>query len=401
MTTYTLTHQENYAARIVKVRTLVDLAGLDNLKGLPVDGFTALVPKDTPIDSMMAVFPSGAALTEAFAGDRNLFRHSELNRDKDAKGYLEDSGRVKAIKLRGVVSSALALPVEDDAPEGTLFDTIDGTVVSQKWVNPNAPRPHREGQKKVRVQIELPEHFDSAHYLRNKTLIPQDAHISVTQKLHGTSVRVGRVAIEQPQKWWERLFRRPVRKEFEPVIGSRRVIKFAGNPTPGAVHYYGEGNDIWTQAGLPIAEVIPDGAVVYAEIAGYVGDTPIQSGYTYRHAKGTFSVYVYRVTIGGVDLHWNAVKAFCEQRGLKTVPELATQVHRDFVPENWTDLRFYQMYPNAISLDDESPVDEGVVIRWDGGLAPTVLKLKSPQFFVYEGISADAGKADIEEEESN
>ena len=398
MTKYTVTQQENYAARIVTVHTLIDLPGLDNLKGLPVDGFTALVPKSTQVGDTLAVFPAGAALTPEFAGSHDLFRHTELNATKDAVGYLEDNGKVRPLKLRGHLSSALALPI--DGPDGTLFDTIDGVVVSKKWVNPNAPRVQVPGSKKVRVQIDLPEHNDTAHYLRNKHLIPDSAHIVVTQKIHGSSVRIGRLPVEQPQKWWERLLRRPVKKPFLPVIGSRRVVKFAGSPTPGAVHYYGEGNDIWTQAGLPIAEVIPDGAVVYAEIAGWVGDTPIQHGYTYQHTPGTFSVYVYRVTLGGVDLHWNAVKAFCEQRGLTTVPELAAGGHREFYPEAWTDKKFAEHYPNAVPLDPSSPVDEGVVIRWDGGLTPTVLKLKSPEFFLFEGISADAGKADIEEVEA-
>lgn len=399
MTKYTVTQQENYAARIITVRSLVDLPGLDRLKGLPVDGFTALVPATTQIGDTLAVFPAGSALTEEFAGSHNLFRHSEKNADPEVVGYLEDNGRVKALKLRGQISSALALPI--DGPDGTLFDTIDGTVVSQKWVNPNAPRANVAGTKKVRVQIDLPEHFDSAHYLRNTHQIPQNAHISVTQKIHGTSVRIGRLPVPLEQRWWQRLFRRPVREEFAPVIGSRRVVKFAGQPREGAVHYYGEGNDIWSLAGLPIAEVIPDGAVVYAEIAGWVGDTPIQSGYTYQIPPGEHRVYVYRVTIGGVDLHWNAVKAFCEQRGLTTVPELDTGLHSDFQPSEWLDRKFQLSgYPNAVPLDPSSPVDEGVVVRWDGGLAPTVLKLKSPEFFIFEGISADAGKADIEEEES-
>lgn len=399
MTKFTVTGNQNYAARIVKVNALVDLPGLDRLKGLPVDGFTALVPATTQIGDTLAVFPAGSALTTAFAATHNLFRHSHLNVDPEAVGYLEDSGRVKALKLRGQISSALALPIE--GPEGTLFDTIDGTVVSAKWVNPNAPRANVAGTKSVRVQIDLPEHFDSAHYLRNKHQIPQEAHVSVTQKIHGTSVRIGRLPVPLPQKWWQRLLRRPVREEFAPVIGSRRVVKFAGQPREGAVHYYGEGNDIWSLAGLPIAEVIPDGAVVYAEIAGWVGDTPIQSGYTYQIPQSEHRVFVYRVTIGGVDLHWNAVKAFCEQRGLTTVPELRQESHWDFTPEEWLDLKFNEAgYTQAAPLDPSSPVDEGVVIRWDGGLAPTVLKLKSPEFFIFEGISADAGKADIEEEQS-
>lgn len=398
MTKYTLTGAENYAAQIVVVRNLVDLPGLDNLKGLSVSGFTALVPKTTQVGDTLAVFPAGSALSTEFAGSHNLFRHAydfesaimgvwtnhpaptiligprvyeacvtlatqrtsdsetqstpsgnetrtgsiersprfensqqpeapsggettptefstferrtgnntqstnaigendsplnngvpihggtttpntvslpngmtsdtlnledaanfvrnggkfsalitamtqewygdsfagaatlhsvaletmrlvfgtrsgtwnapkfedfTRNADPDAVGYLEDSGRVKALKLRGHVSSALALPI--DGPEGTLFDTIDGTVVSKKWVNPNH-REQTQGQKSVRVSFDLPEHFDTASWFRSAHLIDPDTYVTVTQKLHGSSVRIGRVAVEREPTWLEKV----------------------------------------------------------------------------------------------------------------------------------------------------------------------------------------------------
>ena len=393
MTKYTLTGSENYAARIVKVHTLIDLPGLDNLQGLPTDGFTALVPKSTEIGSTLAVFPAGSALSEAFAAEHDLFRRSEKNKTPGAVGYLDDNGKVKALKLRGQISSALALPI--DGPEGTLFDTIDGVVVSQKWVNPNAKSPQVPGQKKVRVSFDLPEHFDTASWFRNKHLISDDTYVTVTQKLHGTSLRVGRLPLETPLKWWERLLGRTPKKAFVPVIGSRRTVKFAGEPREGAEHFYGEGNDIWSKAGLPIAEVIPDGVMVYAEIIGYVGDTPIQPGYTYMHSPGEFSTYVYRVVVGGFDLSWDALKQFCESRGLKYVPELWRGLHRDFDVDRWMDTTYGG---NAVPLDPKSPCDEGVTIRAEG-ITPLVLKAKSGLFLIHEGHEADAGRADIEEEE--
>lgn len=741
MSEFSVTGNPNYAARIVVVRNLVDLPNLDNLKGLPTDGFTALVPKSTEIGSTLAVFPAGSALSEAFAAEHGLFRHSEKNKTPGAVGYLDDNGKVKALKLRGQISSALALPI--DGPEGTLFDTIDGVVVSQKWVNPNAKSPQVPGQKKVRVSFDLPEHFDTASWFRNKHLISDDTYVTVTQKLHGcfksntkvtmwngsqkkivdvvtgdvvvgfrdgvavpsrvtqgafttgrtevwqkikfaqrvkgdnpttfstpdhkfltptgyvradelkkgdfaffirhlpaitpdkesvltglmlgdgstaggnrnsvewshkhehleyleyvrallgnltgsgdvqhrtsgygthmvcartiatepikrfaskweggnvpddltltdltlaiwymddgslshhesqqdranfaicaynevnsehirnamirtgftnpvtyktggywrlrlnkddaeylfsrirhlvppsmqyklpeyhrgffeepnvvdreepvvfnttvlstevvsardieytgkwdietethnfvaqrvvvhnSSVRVGRLPLETPLKWWERLLGRTPKKTFVPVIGSRRTIKFAGEPREGAEHFYGEGNDIWSKAGLPIAEVIPDGVMVYAEIIGYVGDTPIQQGYTYMHNPGEFSTYVYRVVVGGFDLSWDALKQFCESRGLKYVPELWRGLHRDFDVDQWMDTSYGG---NAVPLDPESPCDEGVTVRAEG-ITPLVLKAKSGLFLLHEGHEADAGRADIEEEE--
>ena len=116
------------------------------------------------------------------------------------------------------------------------------------------------------------------------------------------------------------------------------------------------------------------------------------------HNPGEFSTYVYRVVVGGFDLSWDALKQFCESRGLKYVPELRRELHRDFTVEEWLDVKYAPHFPRAVPLDPKSPCDEGVTVRVEG-ITPLVLKAKSPLFLVHEGHSADAGRADIEEEE--
>lgn len=188
-------------------------------------------------------------------------------------------------------------------------------------------------------------------------------------------------------------------REVMPVIGSRRVVKYAGAPREGAVHFYGTGNDIWTQAGLPIAEVIPDNAVVYGEIIGWIGDQPIQPNYTYQVPKGEHAVYIYRVVVGGFDLSWDALKQFCEQRGLKHVPELGRFEHGYFIADPWLDTRYRDSFPQAVPLDPSSPCDEGVTVRAEG-ITPVVLKAKSPLFLVHESKASDKGQTDTEEDQA-
>lgn len=188
---YEIRGNPNYAAKVIRVRQLQVLEGLDNLRGVPVDGYLALVSKDTPLDSLAVVFPAEAQLSEAFAAENNLHRDSTLNRDPGAVGYLEKHRRIKAIKLRGYVSSALLLPAwEEDMTEGLEFDTINGETISVKYEppakgNPNTPKTPKQDKLFGKVAYALPEHIDTAQFLREQHTIPGNTHIIVSQKVHG------------------------------------------------------------------------------------------------------------------------------------------------------------------------------------------------------------------------
>lgn len=415
----------NYAATIVQVRHLEALEGLDNLAGLRVLGFQALVPKDTPIGSLMVVFGAETQLSESFASANNLFRHSELNADPDAKGYLEDNRRVKAIKMRGHRSDALALPLHSLLPlmdgtmqypaEGAVFDHIAGQEVCRKYIVPGSGRGNGQNavsKKAQRVSARVfPEHLDTTRYFGNEAQIPQDAFVTVTQKVHGTSVRFGNVPVVRELRWWERLASKvglPVQTtEHAFVVGSRRVTKSVKGESKSGDHWYAEG-DIFTASVKDYEPVIPKDFLVFGEIIGYTPEgNPIQPKYTYDLPQGKNRLLVYRVATvnedGNVaDLPWEAVKQFCRERGMEHVPQLWSGLHSEFVVDEWLDIRYADTKFNgiAVPLSDPKTVDEGVVIRADLGFIPTVLKAKSPVFLQQETKALDAGEVDIESAES-
>lgn len=212
MTKFTMTATStNYAAEIIKVHTLIPLPGLDNLLGLPIGGFTALVSKDTQIGDILVAFPAESQLDGAFLSAHNLYRHSSLNADPMQAGYIEDNGRVKAIKLRGHASNALTLPASvvgaTESDVGTLFDTVDGVLVSRKYeqpVKPGNPNSNQVATNKFKA-INLPVHADTLNYWRNEFKIDGDTWVTVSQKLHGTSVRLGRILVDRQTTWFERV----------------------------------------------------------------------------------------------------------------------------------------------------------------------------------------------------
>ncbi len=446
----------NYAAVVVRVNTIVELEGLDNLVGVPVLGHQALTQRDgTKVGDLKVVFTAETQLSEDYCAINNLYRDETLNKDPTEKGYLEKNRRVRALKLRGHVSNALLMPLDSlafafpdgrgwDVPptfkEGDTFDTIEGHEICRKYEIP-VRRSGSHGKAKIekafkRVDRKLfPEHLETDAYWRSKKHLKPGRQVIITQKLHGTSLRVGNVPCAREKGVFERLFNKLFKTpdyNYDVVFGSRKVIKDVNNPNQQ--HFYD--NDIWTEYGKTIASVIPEGYIAYGELIGWAKGSdgeaiPIQRNYTYNLPKGQAELYVYRVAIVNsqgtlADLSWDGVKEFCAERGLKWVPELlrleVLQRHPD--DNDWDDdapyddiddfldrvmdSRFAEGMANAwddfgwaedpVPLSDPKTVDEGVCFRQDG-VVPLILKAKSAVFLEHETKLLDKGVVDIESAE--
>lgn len=416
----------NYSATIIEVKEVHTLEGLDNLVSISAFGYQALVSKDTKPGDIGVLFTAESQLSEEFARMNNLHRHTDRNNNEKEAGYLEDSRRVKAIKLRGWRSDALFMPLDafkylklkpEDFAVGDVFDKIDGHEIVKKYVlkEPGQFKGQSARLRKVDEKT-FPVHVDTEQYQRNEHKIPDDAQIIVTQKLHGTSFRAGRVPIERDLTWLERLAQRLGVKvsttKFSSVAGSRMVVKsIDGQAESGKNHFYA--SDPWSAWTEKIKDSIPEGWIIYGELIGWTPDgAAIQKGYTYNLSEGS-ELYVYRIAVVNgqgrmVDLSWDAVREFAITSGLKHVPELWRGVKSEFDPEQYLDMRFAdqgigEFHPyrdTPIALSDPKTVDEGVVIRYDVSYVPYLLKAKSPIFLGWETAELDKGVIDIESEES-
>jgi len=407
---------KNYAAIIVKIPALFPLDGLDNLIGVPMFGAQAIVPKTTQVGDLAVWFPAEVQLSQAYAAANNLYRHAEFNADTAEKGYLEDNRRVKALRLRGHQSDSLLMPLSslaftgidlDGLNVGDTFDEIGGMEICRKYLikEPGEPRINKNAKKKfTRVESRfLPEHYDTDNYWRNAHVIPENAEIVVTQKLHGTSIRIGHTVVARELSWLERLAKRlgirVADSEYDHVYGSRKVIKDANNPNQD--HFYG--HDLWSLVGKRYDAVIPENFIVYGEVIGWSSpDSPIQKNYTYGIPTGENELYVYRVALVTnqgriVDLGWDQVKNFCVESGLMHVPELWRGKHSELVIEDFIDMQLRDIHADAIPLHQgKKYVDEGVCIRTDAGTAPYILKAKSPIFLQHETKMLDQDILDLE-----
>nr|WP_296764036.1 hypothetical protein [Rhodococcus sp. (in: high G+C Gram-positive bacteria)] len=209
----------NYAAVITTVKAVVALKGRDRIVGLPLFGYQAIAQKGWQEGDLGVFIPAESRMSEEFAYENSLMRHAEFNKDPEAIGYLEDNRRCKAIKLGGHRSDAMFLPLDslaytgiaiEQLEDGDTFDTINGHEILRKYERPRAPV--RDVNKKTtkkfnRVDAKfLPEHFDTLQYRRvADQLLSPDDQVVCTQKLHGTSLRVGRTIVRRKLNWLERL----------------------------------------------------------------------------------------------------------------------------------------------------------------------------------------------------
>ena len=429
---------QNYAATIIQEPKPHKLLNSDRLYGITVFGMTAVVNEawQDKEGDLAVFFPAECQISDAFASYANLYRHSEKNLDPGEVGYLEDSRRVRALKLRGNVSNGLILPVyilemfvgeAKCFAEGDTFDTIDGVEICRKYRVKEAPvKTPREGGKLVKAfkrvdEKMLPEHIETDQWLRNEGLVEDGDMMVVTQKLHGTSVRLANTIVKRKLTLLERIAKRLGAKvaetEFDYIAGSRKVIKDPKSTTQD--HFYS--TDLWTKKLKEVQDLIPRNFILYGEMVGFTeGGTPIQKGHTYEAAPGESDLYVYRVAMVNdqgqlYDLSWDQVVQFCLARGLRYTPELWRGLKIDFELSDFEEKNFHAVESADRNMRRfgeyvEMPVklseggagaDEGIVIRVDRGQpVPLLLKFKNPSHYLYETEVLDSGAVDTESDES-
>lgn len=396
--TFKLTH-DNYNATLIKVDKLYDLPNLDKLKAIKYAGFSALVSIDSiKVWDLVLFIPALTSISKDYLHDHNLYDAKDKNANTEVSGYFPNSGMVKAIKLKKNISNAFVVKYEDflkyynlsdsSLEVGMSFNEVDGKVFCFKYEPPTTQSSVSSEKKEDRKYI--PEHFDTHQFLREVSNYEDTDQVFITQKLHGTSVILGHTYVSKEltrlQKLLYKFLSISTSREMGYLASSRRVIK---TKNTSANHYYG--SDIWSECLKRYEQQIPKNYLIYGEIIGWIGDQPIQKGYTYNLPTGQWELYVYRVAFINedgmvVDLSFESMQAFCNQQGFKVVPLLEKTTAKKFKKEyeKYLDKVYSKEYKNAITLSDANLVDEGIVIRRDDYPIPYNTKLKSPLFYEYE-----------------
>lgn len=401
-------------------------------------GETLIVAKDSnPVGTRGIVIDCLSQLSKEVCHYLNLYTNSVLNADPSAKGYIGKNRRVKPIRLRGVKCSGLFLSFEqlanipdlqlkqlEDLEEGTQGNDLFGVPICKQYI-PKSNNKGGNNQKSVKRELVplFAEHFSTEHLSRNLSKIQNGDLIVITEKLHGTSGRAALLPTTAKQSWWRRLFKLSPKYRF--VVGSRRVVKTVeGEEATDKNHFYDE--DLWTAAADKFFKgKLHEGETVYFEIVGFTqsGETimgsvgneklkPFVSKSEYndfvnRYGEKTtftygcdaiakpFHVFVYRITLTNeqghsVDYNWEQLKRRCEQMNVNHVPQLAKLIYYEGMEFNGMPFaEFVTHIAEQPSKAFPHHLREGVCVRVDNDFQPLILKEKSYNFKVLEGIIKD------------
>lgn len=418
-------HNPNYLAKIIVIEQLRKHENADSLMIATVDFQDVIVSDKTQIGKPYIYFPIESAINVDFLAHTNSFRDTTLNNDPQVKGFFEKTGRVRAVKLRGIPSMGYLVPLSDmeDFVGASLyeyigeeFDTIDDILIVKKYiVHTREAREPKEGKKPrisrlVPGQVKL--HVDTEQLRKNMFLIHQEDIISISDKTHGTSFWVSHVLVKKKIFFWDRLLARwypQILIDYDYVYGSRRVVKNEYE-TAEKDHFYEY--DLWSDIKEQLIG-IPPGYTVYGEALGYTKTgAMIQEAYDYGCKPGEMKLEVYRVTNTGpdgttIDLNPNQIVDFCRKFALTPVTYLYYGRARDLYPNIATTEHWHENFLKNLELDytekdcqkckNKVPA-EGVVLRKETLFGFEAYKLKSFRFLEWETKMLDSGKSDLESE---
>lgn len=430
-------------ALVCRVKTR-PMEGMTKIQLGQAAGYQVIVGKDVADDTLGIFFPPGCQLSEEMCYENSLYRAGKgMNANPDANGYLEESRRVKQIKMKGALSEGLWMELKSvgwtgvdlsTLTEGLAFTALEGKTILTRYVSPaqaraeakeKQPKAGTSGKPKVPA---FHEHFDTAQLRYVIGSIPLGARLIITGKCHGTSGRTGHHQVHQPipltgfpklwNEWmdwlgWKWAYRYKTGQDqtqweqvWKKVSGTRRTIL-----NPEVPDWYHGGN---FRREIHDSLSPRKGETLYYEIVGWTGPTgsAIQHGvsltgddavkktlrkqygdymnWSYGCKPGEFKILVYRITYTNVDgevveLSWDQIKARCRALGLQTVPEI-------LVIKNYTGnsdklieaCREYTAMPDPL---DPSHISEGVCIRVESEQQfGRILKFKGDLFCYLEGM---------------
>lgn len=443
----------NYVGQVVEIKNIVPLENRDKIVHTIIMGNKVITSIETKVGDIGIYFPVETSLSKEYLTVNNLYSHSELNADQTQKGYFENSGRIRCIKMGGYPSEGLFMPLSSlsslginikELSIGDIFDELNEVPICTKYVvkksqgssGNNNQKKSRDPKVSKLIDNQFKFNLDTAQLFRNTHRIHPNDIISLSYKIHGTSSIASNLLCKKPLKWYEKMFKKftinIIDTHYDNIWASRKVVKNE-NLYNDANSFYKE--DIWGIANNELKEYLHEGMTFYFEIVGYLpSGGAIQScklgDFDYGCKPNEHKNYIYRIkytNIKGKDFEFSAkqVQDFCKENGLNAVPELYYGYAKDFYDEfvyateedfinkaemkrlSDVDLEKWQEgFLNAIKqkynekdcyMCKNKLPEEGCVIRVEGTNCE-VFKAKSFRFLKMETEDLDTGKIDIESE---
>jgi hypothetical protein len=433
-----------HAAIVTRLGDVYPIKGADFIHAVDVqvNGITIatiVTGKDHITGELGIYFSPDLQLSEPYCEANNLVaKYDEQGNKIPGSGFFNEKRRVTAQRFKGAKSEGLWMPLnslsvfqwDGSLTEGDRFTEINGIEICKRY--PKQVRAMNLNGVKTRKEPDVQnfaQHYDTPqliHALRDIERL-EGATVYITEKMHGTSHRVGnvpvRITTELPL--WKRLVNKIWKRydtehwEYRIVHGTRRTILNDAN-----TGYYGSHDFRYNAVGNP---ELQENEVLYGEIVGWVNEnTPIMPPhntsalkevkkvygdtmyYDYGVEQGKAKFYVYRITRmneDGIsyDMPYEEMVARTNELGYE-VPVLLDRLSQfegdvenlkyvaDVFAQSTNGIFASSKYGNHIS--------EGVVLLFNKDGRTMAVKHKSYSFKVFEGIYVEKN-GDIEDGENN
>ena len=440
----------NYLAKVVTLGKSITHPNADRLQGFIIDHARIYVDLSFKEHDICIYFPLECQIDSRILSYLNLYSDKSLNSDKSKGGFFNSKGRVRAVRLRSEPSQGFLLKAQDfvyalssfssfnrliDVDSiGQEFDSINDEVIIKKYVVQDQRKGGIKSDKKLArkvsrvVENQFRFHIDTEHLKKNIYKVNRNDYVSITAKLHGTSVIFGKLLTYRKLSFIEKILKKLGvninDKVYDLLYSSRRVIKNDDLNTQ-ANHYYS--SDVWGDVARTFEYAVQKGYTLYGEIVGYTRDgSYIQKGYDYGCIQPVYEneyvedvhyrVYVYRITFTNEDgnvseLSWRQIKAYCEHFGINHVPEYYFGKLVDF-DNSFKEIKSDDEFNEAVIKTLEEKYlekycqfcgnrvpSEGIVLRIDKLFNFDAYKLKSFAFMEMESKHLDDNIIDIESEQ--
>jgi len=367
----------NSVCYVTTINEVKAILGADNIEQVVAGGWNCITKKgEYNVNDLVIIATTDAVIPQ------------ELSDAMNVTNYLRKGGRVRTVKLRGVYSECLIVPITF-IPDKYKYEGSDCMELMKifKYEPPAVQVQLASGRKiKYHQNPNFVVYYKFPNAKNVSGMFTEEDNVQITRKLHGTNARYG-IVKKAKLSFWDK-----VKKFFrladewigyEYAYGSHNVEK--GSDSQGfydtdvwrtVADKYDIKNRLWTYVKRHTPEVIGNGVILYGEIYG----PGIQKNYDYGLKDIEFA---------GFDLQENgkyegtirAEYVIVDILSLPHVPELYLGRWNQEVQDKYT-------FNN--NIDGTKIPHEGIVIKHVSGERNKVYKCINPDYLIY-GEKHDVG----------
>jgi RNA ligase (TIGR02306 family) len=369
----------NSVCYVALINEIKPIEGADNIEQIVVGGWNCIAQKNTyKVNDFVIVATTDAIIPV------------ELSDAMAVTNYLRKGQRVRTVKLRGVYSECLLIPMKfnkqslgDNYSEGKDMMEIMGIF---KYEPPVKQIQLSSGRKiKYKDNPNFHVYYKFPNLKNVNGMFTQEDYVEITRKIHGTNARYG-IVKKTKLAFWDKVkkFFRIADKfvDYEFVYGSHNVEK--GSDSQGfystdvwstIIDKYDIKNKLWKffKENQEFAEF--ENVVIYGEIYG----PGIQKNYDYGLDEIKFAGF--DITIDGV---YESIASSWYSFNMLDLPYVPV-----LYEGNWSqDIQDSYVFNNMI--EGTKVPHEGIVIKECTGNRKKVAKVINPDYLIY-GEKHDVG----------